>query len=243
MLPQRTALAVLATSVLVTLLCVVSFGRWRPLPLASRAAGLLSSETGAGKIRQNQHSNSVGLSPLSFVLTSEQFPKEQEYHTHCDDVLQKMTKGHWLPRNVTSQEILDLEVFHKKREDKQCRTVTFPGATSWWRALCDKDGDTPCCYDNVCVNRSRESCTCSNCLDLRQVIQAELSTWVPVEPACRVRSLSVEEICRILDTATIYFIGDSLTRHTYTAFLLAVRGNELTGAMLNNTPPGKIACK
>nr|KAG5706826.1 hypothetical protein BaRGS_004161 [Batillaria attramentaria] len=66
---------------------------------------------------------------------------------------------------------------------------------------------------------------------------AELSTWVPVEPACRVRSLSVEEICRILDTATIYFIGDSLTRHTYTAFLLAVRGNELTGAMLNNTPP------
>nr|KAG5706825.1 hypothetical protein BaRGS_004160 [Batillaria attramentaria] len=68
---------------------------------------------------------------------------------------------------------------------------------------------------------------------------AELSTWVPVEAACRMRSLAVEEICRTLDTATIYFIGDSLARHTYTAFLLAVRGNELTGAMLNSTPPAQ----
>ncbi|KAK7497220.1 hypothetical protein BaRGS_00011514 [Batillaria attramentaria] len=180
---------------------------------------------------------------------SKQFSQAEEHH--CDNVIERMVRGRWQPRNASSQEIFDVETFHRKfregvkmprglqREDKQCRTVTFPGATSWWRALCDKDGDTPCCYNNVCVNRSKENCTCSNCLDLRQVIHAELSTWVPVEAACRMRSLAVEEICRTLDTATIYFIGDSLARHTYTAFLLAVRGNELTGAMLNSTPPAE----
>ncbi|KAK7480088.1 hypothetical protein BaRGS_00028648 [Batillaria attramentaria] len=127
------------------------------------------------------------------------------------------------------------------RADKKCGNVGLPGVSGWIRALCDADGDTPCCYDNVCVNKSTEQCKCSNCVDLRQVIHAEHATWRPDDPSCQMQQMSVKEMCQLLGGVRLYFIGDSLVRQLYTAFLLALRGNEMTGALRDDTPKNVTA--
>ena len=79
-----------------------------------------------------------------------------------------------------------------------CHPLTRPGNVSfdalegrmhnlhWFRALCNPDGDTPCCYGNRCVAREIESCRCDDCYDLRQPVNAELAEWVPKDPDCKV---------------------------------------------------------
>ncbi|PVD36284.1 hypothetical protein C0Q70_03262 [Pomacea canaliculata] len=122
-----------------------------------------------------------------------------------------------------------------QRPDKLCGNVTFPKIP--FRALCDPNGDTPCCYNNVCANKTQHQCTCTNCYDIRRIIDAEYATWRPSDPTCQLRHLSQNEICELLDGATLYFIGDSFVRHVFTAFLLAARNNETHGAMGPRTPP------
>lgn len=55
-----------------------------------------------------------------------------------------------------------------------------------FRALCDPNGSTPCCFENKCVFKDVEHCRCQGCYDLRQKIHAELSTWIPANPTCKV---------------------------------------------------------
>ncbi|KAH9507519.1 hypothetical protein Btru_051339 [Bulinus truncatus] len=56
---------------------------------------------------------------------------------------------------------------------------------NWFRALCNPKGDTPCCYNNVCVNKSTFECHCPMCYDLRSKIHAELADWIPDDPKCK----------------------------------------------------------
>ena len=49
-----------------------------------------------------------------------------------------------------------------------------------------------------------------------------------------------EQVCSLLQGATLYFIGDSYVRHVFTALLLAARGNELSGAIQIFAPPGQV---
>ncbi|KAK7494332.1 hypothetical protein BaRGS_00014435, partial [Batillaria attramentaria] len=130
-----------------------------------------------------------------------------------------------------------------QRPDGRCGNVTLkdivPGMhpALWYRALCDPDGRTPCCYDNVCVNKPKEKCTCRNCYDQRRMIHAEYATWHAENPECQPLDLSVQQMCKVLDNSTLYFIGDSFVRHVYLSFLLAARSNDPTGAYMPNTPP------
>ena len=123
-----------------------------------------------------------------------------------------------------------------QRPDRRCGDVEV--LPPWFRALCDPDGDTPCCYGNTCVNRTEDQCKCTNCLDLRAPVQAEYATWRPEDERCELRALSAGEMCALLGKSTLYFIGDSLVRHVYTAFLLAVSGNGETGAFREDIPAG-----
>ena len=132
-----------------------------------------------------------------------------------------------------------------QRPDLQCGNVTFGPYVSvmhpllWYRALCDEDGATPCCYNNRCSNRTKEQCDCAECYDMRRTVQAEYATWVPGDPRCRTERLSAGQLCRVLDGATLYFIGDSFVRHVYTALLLVARDDELMGAIVPHAPPGR----
>nr|KAG5711797.1 hypothetical protein BaRGS_023561 [Batillaria attramentaria] len=162
---------------------------------------------------------------------------------------------------MTSSEEYEMKLFHLKvrvehgippglqRPDDKCGNVTlgpfvaFMHPLLWYRGLCDPDGQTPCCYDNVCVSRPKEQCACPHCYDLRRTIHAEHATWHAERPECQPLDLSVQQMCKVLDNATLYFIGDSFVRHVYTAFLLAGRADDFTGAFLPNAPPGiRAAC-
>jgi hypothetical protein len=73
--------------------------------------------------------------------------------------------------------------------------------------------------------------------------QAEFATWIPEKEDCRGArgedSLTPYEMCRVLQDASLTFIGDSFVRHVYTALLLAITGNERSGALLMYAPPGE----
>ena len=88
-----------------------------------------------------------------------------------------------------------------------------------------------------------EECTCANCLDMRRPIQAEYADWRPVDPSCKPQNWPLDEVCRLLANSTVYFIGDSFIRHFYTAFLMTVTGNDVTGALKESTPDGKSSFK
>ncbi|XP_070196564.1 uncharacterized protein [Littorina saxatilis] len=179
-----------------------------------------------------------------------------------------MVRGRWQQQEMSSSDKYEMDLFHMKvrlelglpkglqRPDLKCGNVTFGSYSppmhplQWFRGLCDEAGTTPCCYDNQCQNRTLEECACPDCYDMRSAIQAEFGTWSGEEKDedgdgrnCDVRRLSVDQICEVLEGATLYFIGDSFVRHVYTALLLYARQNELSGAISPITPPGiKVAC-
>ena len=134
-----------------------------------------------------------------------------------------------------------------QRPDLQCGNVTFGPYSPvmhpllWYRALCDPEGATPCCFRNRCRNRTEGQCVCRDCYDLRQAVQAEHATWRPAGAGCGTERLSVGQVCRVLEGATLYFIGDSFVRHVFTALLLAARDDELSGAMVLHAPPGSLS--
>ena len=125
-----------------------------------------------------------------------------------------------------------------QRSDKKCGTVGFV-KRGLFRALCDMDGPTPCCYKDKCVNKTQDQCSCSSCFDMRRRIHAEYAIWRPVNKQCEPKKLSVPEICHLLENSTLYFVGDSLVRHVYTALLLHVTGNDVTGAFAKNIPKSR----
>lgn len=130
-----------------------------------------------------------------------------------------------------------------QRPDKKCGNIGWGDLNikglRWFRALCDPDGDNPCCYNNKCVNKTMEECRCTNCLDMRRPVQAEYATWQPVHPSCKPKNWTVAEVCRLLANSTLFFLGDSFVRHVYTALLLTVTGNDVTGAHRKNIAEGK----
>ncbi|XP_076448488.1 uncharacterized protein LOC143285145 [Babylonia areolata] len=169
-------------------------------------------------------------------------------HAQCPDVMHSMTQGRWERLPMTPSDIQKMNKFHKhvreelhgmprglQRKDGLCGNVTFP-KRAWFRAMCDTEGDKPCCYHNRCTNRSMDQCVCPECYDMRNPLHAEYARWRPSNQLCQVDEMSVEEICHLLRNTTIFFVGDSFTRHVYTAFLLAVRGNPITGAFSKKTP-------
>ncbi|KAL8571884.1 hypothetical protein ACOMHN_011476 [Nucella lapillus] len=162
---------------------------------------------------------------------------------------------------MTSSQEFEMKMFHMKvhvdhglphglqRPDLKCGNVTFGPYSPpmhpllWYRALCDQDGVTPCCHNNLCQNFAKDQCDCAECYDMRRPVQAEYAIWRPEDQSCRLVDFSKEEVCRVLEGATMFFIGDSYVRHVYTALLLAARGDEMSGGILPHAPPGiKAAC-
>ncbi|RUS80210.1 hypothetical protein EGW08_012035 [Elysia chlorotica] len=128
--------------------------------------------------------------------------------------------------------------------------ITFEGWSGkmnnllWFRALCDPDGDYPCCYDNRCESRPVAECRCDNCYDLRQRVHAEFASWAPSDPTCQIHHFTgAEDTCLLLRNTTIYLIGDSFLRHLYTSLLALLRSNTYHGPLYQYSPQGMIeAC-
>ncbi|XP_046367685.2 uncharacterized protein LOC124142956 [Haliotis rufescens] len=193
-------------------------------------------------------SNNTAFDPPSPI-------RVDNYEFRCPSVLQYMTQGHWRTRKLTKAESGGAEHFfraalnHKgapaslQRPDGRCGDTGYENVTKYIRAICSPTGPTPCCYNFKCVNKTEAMCRCKNCWDLRQQVQAIYSTWIPSDPRCKPISYSSKQSCSLLDGGSITFIGDSLVRHIYTAFLMTIRGNFETGGLRPEDVPGwKFRC-
>ncbi|BFZ16491.1 hypothetical protein BsWGS_19530 [Bradybaena similaris] len=177
----------------------------------------------------------------------------------CQDVLETMLKGRWVGRPHTQQELDGVQRWihlsrmeHSipatlQRTDSLCGNVTFNeligrmNPLMWFRAMCDPNGPVPCCYHNVCSSRSVEDCRCQGCYDMRQPIHAELSTWVPSDPTCKIRPFDrASTACQLLHNMTIYMLGDSLVRHLYISLLTILRQGKVYGALKEEANVGVL---
>ncbi|CAL1546394.1 unnamed protein product [Lymnaea stagnalis] len=162
--------------------------------------------------------------------------------------LDKMLTGRWVPTKYTSQEMDELENFHKRawkhhkipvslqREDKKCGNVSFPNLF-WFRAVCDPRGGTPCCMNSFCVDKPVQECQCPECYDLRQPVHAEFSKWEPQDAAVQLTPFTRErEVCRVLQNKTVYFIGDSFMRQVYTSALAMLRDGKPRHVIKDTVP-------
>ncbi|XP_071099495.1 uncharacterized protein [Haliotis cracherodii] len=165
----------------------------------------------------------------------------------CPDVKTGMMRGRWRPRTLTSQEKVDIDTFLQsarsshglpksmQRRDGKCGNVAYENL-HYFRALCNPEGATPCCYGDTCINKTPDDCKCPNCFDLRNEIYAEYSTWEPEDSRCQVKNFTAQQACDLLQGLTITFVGDSLMRHVYTAMLMVLSNNGVDGALKAGTP-------
>ncbi|KAK0056230.1 hypothetical protein Bpfe_014317 [Biomphalaria pfeifferi] len=167
----------------------------------------------------------------------------------CPNVMNRMVIGHWVKHKDYSKEekalindALRKTLMHNamppslQNKDKRCGNVIL-ATNPYFRALCEPEGETPCCFNYMCVNKTIEQCQGPWSLDVRQLVQAEFATWVPDDPKCTVVDMmSVEKACQVLQNVTIYFIGESLTRQLYISALGLLRDNLYeTHVLINNS--------
>ncbi|XP_076441395.1 uncharacterized protein LOC143280579 [Babylonia areolata] len=162
----------------------------------------------------------------------------------CHDVLRNMLRGRWHQDVMTLEEVEKMRALYRETQglmrygqhtgDRCGMQVGRGYPDRYFRTMCDPDGDAPCCYDHVCRNMSLQQCTCPTCLHMRSPIYAEYATWRTLDPSCQPWNWSVSGLCQLLKNSTLVFIGDSLMRHLYTAFLLKARDNPVTGALQSN---------
>nr|KAI8748434.1 hypothetical protein BgiMline_017866 [Biomphalaria glabrata] len=178
--------------------------------------------------------NFFGKRWKTFVYFSEDQDRARLTYGHftsCPDVLNRMVVGHWSNRNYTAQEleevesgVLRLRQFHKipdslQRNDTRCGNIGLEGLFVF-RALCNPKGPTPCCYNNVCANKTVQECQCPQCYDLRKKLHAELADWIPDDPTCKILKFQTKkEVCDVLHNTTLYFVGDSFIRQLYISVL------------------------
>ncbi|KAK6178727.1 hypothetical protein SNE40_011243 [Patella caerulea] len=168
-------------------------------------------------------------------------------HPKCPNILRGMVYGWWKLNPLTPGQTTEMRTFLQtartqhglpislQRNDFMCGNTSFPTHLSptitWFRALCDPYGPTPCCFNNKCVQKSIQECKCDNCFDMRQPPHAEYSEWIPYDQRCKIRKFNHSEACELLDGASLYLSGDSYIRHIYTELLLFLRNNTYDGAL------------
>ena len=119
----------------------------------------------------------------------------------CPNV-EDLTKGRWKPwpkSRINTSDFHEVEEFYLRRRqmsklpatlqrnDNKCGNLPYWKGGFWvQRALCNPKGSTPCCYNNVCQNISKEKCHCKGCYDLRREVHAEIADWIPQNQQCKV---------------------------------------------------------
>ncbi|BFY99604.1 hypothetical protein BsWGS_02643 [Bradybaena similaris] len=177
---------------------------------------------------------------------------KHEMKPSCPNVLDNMVVGRWVQDRPNQTEMAAVVEFNRiiqavhgipqtlQRKDKRCGNVNMVGTGKRgvipFRALCDPNGSTPCCFENKCVFKDIEQCRCKGCYDLRQKLHAELSTWIPANQSCKITTfVGEEDACYVLSDLTIYFIGDSFMEQLYNALLTIVRRNKVYGPLRKET--------
>ncbi|KAH9514379.1 hypothetical protein Btru_025047 [Bulinus truncatus] len=178
----------------------------------------------------------------------------------CPNVLDRMVVGYWRKHGYTKEEMdlvddaLRKTLHHSnlpptlQRKDGRCGKHVFyisgnVNLNAYFRALCEPESEAPCCFNFRCVNKSVEQCRGPWTYDLRQQVQTEFATWMPEDPTCKVFNVTTEEgACRALRNATVYFIGESLTRQLYISVLGFFRDSRHPTHVLVNNSTRAMQC-
>ncbi|ESO88167.1 hypothetical protein LOTGIDRAFT_234721 [Lottia gigantea] len=171
----------------------------------------------------------------------------------CPSVLEGMTLGRWHTPKLTDVQFHEawqiikkasnrLPIYHNlQRPDLKCSNETFRPIANYIRALCDPEGETPCCFNNMCVGKTVRECRCTGCLDLRRdVIHPKYAKWVPHDRRCDFKPFTKKESCTLLENWTVHFVGDSLVEQLATAVFVTLSGNLKDGALEADIKPDAL---
>lgn len=166
----------------------------------------------------------------------------------CRQIFPCLTNGRWFLKNdLTPEDIqkrarMDEYIYEYLgfprtfvRADGKCGTK-FPPSPPLGKAgsVCDAYGKKPCCNEDFgrCGN-TVEYCGCKNCTDFRNYLPAEISQWKTSDDKCRIKTFNHSKMCRFFKEhiSEMLFVGDSLTRHVFTALALILTNDTAKGAL------------
>ncbi|XP_031556338.1 uncharacterized protein LOC116293082 [Actinia tenebrosa] len=166
----------------------------------------------------------------------------------CHQILPCLTNGSWSlkddlsPEDVQKRIKMDEYIYEYQgfprtftRSDGRCGRK-YPPTPKARKAgsVCDAYSTQPCCNeDKGRCGSTPEYCSCKNCTDFRKYLPAELAQWKTNHDKCRMRDFKHAEACKFFTQhiSEMLFVGDSLTRHIFTALALILTNNTAMGAL------------
>ncbi|KAH9508829.1 hypothetical protein Btru_050159 [Bulinus truncatus] len=190
------------------------------------------------------------LKEIKFYMNELNVSFQKTLCTACD--LDRMVSGHWSLRSYRDKELEKVEVVIRRqrnyykiptgleRNDSKCGNLSYEDL-DLFRAVCNPNGDTPCCYNNKCVNKTVAQCQCEDSYDFRRNIYAELADWTPNDPMCELLQFKTkEDVCDVVRNATIFFVGESYLRQIYVSLLAVFEENDSSNVFEPKTSPAII---
>ncbi|XP_005100769.1 uncharacterized protein LOC101853007 [Aplysia californica] len=206
---------------------------------------------GMGYVSRYRASTNVDLSGIQKIQQATISPPLvtvfKKENPRCVDLLSAVQNGYWVSRTPPKRELIEIQSFLDdvrigyfklpptlQRDDGHCGNVNFKGRM--FRALCNPDGPTPCCFEFQCASKSVDQCRCSTCFDLRREMHADFGSYVLKDPACKMTTFkSKADLCSMLENVSISFIGDSFVRQIYISVLAMLRHGKIGNVVKNNT--------
>lgn len=176
--------------------------------------------------------------------------------SRCCNALFCSTEGKWILRsNITAKDFDEVLESNKElrsrkgwpedlfRNDSKCgkkypfsrlirrnsTSLSYPDISS----QCNPLNNLTCCNENkgLCGKGPR-FCDCNGCIDYTRYLNAELSQWQS-DLQCPLYEPTSYGSCSFLATkfTSVTFIGDSLVRHVFSAFLMLLTGDLKYGAL------------
>ena len=177
------------------------------------------------------------------AVESESLSKDE-----CRDILPCLTNGSWsLKKDISKKDIekriqIDEFIYTYQgfprtfiRSDGRCGRK-FPPVPNLKKAgsVCDAYSTKPCCNeDEGRCGSTDKYCTCKNCTDFSQYLPAEIAKWNTWNEKCRMKEFNHVEACSFFSDhiSEMLFVGDSLTRHIFTALALLLTNDTTKGAL------------
>jgi len=167
---------------------------------------------------------SPAKSKNDYNITKNYWVKRKTYNKgSLNDVLQANMKmrrlKHW-PEQLYHDD-LKCGTKHPLQRDikSQCNNLNIPYS---------------CCNNDIgkCGN-DHEHCKCENCIDYKTIIYPELYEWKTTVEEFNLPMPTTQDTCEFLQQqfTSVTFIGDSLTRHLFEAFLIHLTDDPVNGAM------------
>ncbi|XP_039265374.2 uncharacterized protein LOC120341023 [Styela clava] len=222
-------------------------------PIFRKEKYLSIRERSANSVFKEANLHEIDISGLNYLKPT------------CENILSNLTDGRWIRKadlpisdnsssgyyNPIGKKIGDrIQQYRKEkgiqskmwRDDESCgfrrlqtklENSSWPYVGSW----CNANSDKSCCSDYDSGKCVAGSCRCTRCVDMRQILHAEVSEWIPSDIRCKPQNYSAKAACEVIQKANLtelYFVGDSFARKMFRAFILTITDDRWKGAFTKN---------